>query len=94
MLQRSSHTKLTNHRLVEGRHKGLDTAGKRAKKHKTHKLPLNSSIKAKGQKEASGLTMATHLKVTNSLTFIISSEVTYPCPPSPKVMYLNVTTEV
>jgi hypothetical protein len=47
MLQRSSHTKLTNHRLLEGRQKGLDTTGKRAKEHKTNKLPLNSCIKAK-----------------------------------------------
>jgi hypothetical protein len=47
MLQRSSHTKLTNHRLLEGRQKGLDTIGKRAKEHKIHKLPLNSCIKAK-----------------------------------------------
>jgi hypothetical protein len=47
MLQRSSHTKLTNHRLLEGRQKGLDTTGKRAKEHKTYKLPLNSYIKAK-----------------------------------------------
>jgi hypothetical protein len=47
MLQRSSHTKLTNHRLLEGRQKGLDTTGKRAKENKTHKLPLNSCIKAK-----------------------------------------------
>jgi hypothetical protein len=47
MLQRSSHTKLTNHGLLEGRQKGLDTTGKRAKEHKTHKLPLNSCIKAK-----------------------------------------------
>jgi hypothetical protein len=47
MLQRSSHTKLTNHRLLEWRQKGLDTIGKRAKEHKTHKLPLNSCIKAK-----------------------------------------------
>jgi hypothetical protein len=39
MLQRSSHTKLTNHRLLEGRQKGRDTTGKRAKEHKTHKLP-------------------------------------------------------
>jgi hypothetical protein len=29
-------TKLTNHRLLEGRQKGLDTTGKRAKEHKTH----------------------------------------------------------
>jgi hypothetical protein len=46
MLQMSSHTKLTNHRLLEGRQKGLDTTGKRAREHKTHKLPLNSCIKA------------------------------------------------
>jgi hypothetical protein len=49
MLQRSSHTKLTNHRLLEGRQKGFDTTGKRAKEHKTYKLPLNSCIKAKKQ---------------------------------------------
>jgi hypothetical protein len=47
MLQRSCHTKLINHRLLEGRQKGLDTTGKTAKEHKTHKLPLNSCIKAK-----------------------------------------------
>jgi hypothetical protein len=47
MLHRCSHKKLTNHRLLEGRQKGLDTTGKRAKEHKTHKLPLNSCIKAK-----------------------------------------------
>jgi hypothetical protein len=47
MLQRSSHAKLTNHRLLEGRQKGLDTIGKRAKEHKTNKLPLNSCIKAR-----------------------------------------------
>jgi hypothetical protein len=41
------HTKLTKDRLLEGRQKGLDTTSKRAKKHKTHKLPLNSCIKAK-----------------------------------------------
>jgi hypothetical protein len=41
------HTKLTNHRLLEGKQKGLNTTGKRAKEHKTHKLPLNSCIKAK-----------------------------------------------
>jgi hypothetical protein len=41
------HTKLTNDRLLEMRQKGLDTTGKRAKEHKTHKLPLNSCIKAK-----------------------------------------------
>jgi hypothetical protein len=40
-------SKLTNHRLLEGKQKGLDTSGKRAKEHKTHKLPINSCIKAK-----------------------------------------------
>jgi hypothetical protein len=40
-------SKLTNHQLLEGRQKGLDTTGKRAKEHKTNKLPLNSCIKAK-----------------------------------------------
>jgi hypothetical protein len=30
-----------------GRQKGLDTAGKRAKEHKTHKLPLNTCIRFK-----------------------------------------------
>jgi hypothetical protein len=30
-----------------GGKKGLDTTGKRAKEHKTHKLPLNSCLKAK-----------------------------------------------
>jgi hypothetical protein len=41
------HKKLTNDRLLEGRQKGLNTTGKRAKEPKTHKLPLNSCIKAK-----------------------------------------------
>jgi hypothetical protein len=41
------HTKLTNHWLHEGRQKGLDNAGKRAKEHKTHKLPLNTCIRFK-----------------------------------------------
>jgi hypothetical protein len=41
------HTKLTKDRLLEGRRKGLDTTGKRAKEHKTHMLPLNSCVKAK-----------------------------------------------
>jgi hypothetical protein len=43
----TTHTKLTNDRLLEGRQKGLDTTGKGAKKHKNHKLPLNSCIKVK-----------------------------------------------
>jgi hypothetical protein len=47
MLQRSSYTKVTNHQLLEGRQKGLGTTGRRAKEHKTHKLPLDSCIKAK-----------------------------------------------
>jgi hypothetical protein len=41
------HHQLTNHRLLKGRQKGLDTTGKRAKKHKTHKLPLNTCTRAK-----------------------------------------------
>jgi hypothetical protein len=40
-------TKLTKDRLLEGRQKGLDTTSKKEKEHKTHKLPLNSRIKAK-----------------------------------------------
>jgi hypothetical protein len=40
-------TTLTKDRLLEGRQKGLDTTDKRAKEHKTQKLPLNSCIKAK-----------------------------------------------
>jgi hypothetical protein len=40
------HTKLTNDRLLEGRQKGLDTTGKRAKERKTQKLPLKSCIKS------------------------------------------------
>jgi hypothetical protein len=48
MLQRElPHTKLTNDRLHEGRQKGLDTTGKRAKEHKTHKVPLNTCTRAK-----------------------------------------------
>jgi hypothetical protein len=33
------HTNLTNDQLLNGRQKGLDTTDKRAKEHKTHKLP-------------------------------------------------------
>jgi hypothetical protein len=48
MLQRElPHTKVTNDWLLKGRQNGLDTTGKRAKEHKTHKLSLNSCIKAK-----------------------------------------------
>jgi hypothetical protein len=39
------HIKLRNHRLLEGRQKGLDVTSKRAKERKTHKLPLNTCIK-------------------------------------------------
>jgi hypothetical protein len=52
----TTHTKLTNDRLLEGRQKGLDTTGKRAKKHINHKLPLNSCIKVK---EHTNLTLHT-----------------------------------
>jgi hypothetical protein len=41
------HTMLTNDWLLEGRQKGLDTTGKRAKERKTHKLPLNRCTRAK-----------------------------------------------
>jgi hypothetical protein len=43
----TTHTKLTKDRLHEGRQKGLDTTSKRAKEHKTHKLPLNACTRAK-----------------------------------------------
>jgi hypothetical protein len=43
----TTHTKLTEDRLLEGRQKGLDTTGKRAKEHKTHKLSLNTCTRAK-----------------------------------------------
>jgi hypothetical protein len=48
MLQRSAHTQSsqTTGSSREGK-KGLDTTGRRAKEYKTHKLPLNSCIKAK-----------------------------------------------
>jgi hypothetical protein len=35
----TTHTKLTNNRLLEGRKKGLDTTGKRAKKHQPTSSP-------------------------------------------------------
>jgi hypothetical protein len=49
MLQRSSHTQSsqTTGSSRGGGQKGLDTTSERAKEHKTHKLPLNSCIKAK-----------------------------------------------
>jgi glutamyl/glutaminyl-tRNA synthetase len=40
-----------------GEAKGLDTTGKRAKKQKTHKLPLNTCTRAK---EHTKLTLSTH----------------------------------
>jgi hypothetical protein len=43
----TTHTKLTKDRLLEGRQKELDTTGKRAKEHKTHKIPLNTFTRAK-----------------------------------------------
>jgi hypothetical protein len=51
------HTKLTNDRLLEGRQKGLDTTGKRAKEHKARKLPLNTCTRAN---ENTKLTLSTH----------------------------------
>jgi hypothetical protein len=51
------HAKLTNHRLLGGKQKGLDTTGKRAKERKTHKLPLNTCTRAK---EHTKLTLSTH----------------------------------
>jgi hypothetical protein len=48
MLQRSSHTQSSQTTgSSRGGKKGLDTTGKRAKKHKNHKLPLNTCNKAK-----------------------------------------------
>jgi hypothetical protein len=41
------HTKLTNDQLLEGRQKGLDTTGKRAKEHKINKLPLTHALRPK-----------------------------------------------
>jgi hypothetical protein len=41
------HTQSSQDRLLEGRQKGLDTTGKRAKEHKIHKLPLNTCTRAK-----------------------------------------------
>jgi hypothetical protein len=40
---KGAHTKLTNHRHLEGRQKGLDTTGKSAKEHKTHALRPKST---------------------------------------------------
>jgi hypothetical protein len=41
------HTKLTNNRHLEGRQKGFDATGKRAKKHKPNKHSLNTCTRAK-----------------------------------------------
>jgi hypothetical protein len=65
MLQRSSHTNLTNHRLLEGRKEELDTTGTREKKHKTHKLPLNTCNRAK---EHTKLTLGTHDRAKSTLS--------------------------
>ena len=59
------HTKLTNDRLLEGRQKGLDTTGKRAKENKTHKLRLNTCIRAK---EHTKLTLSTHDRAKSTLS--------------------------
>jgi hypothetical protein len=59
------HTKLTNDRHLEGRQKGLDTTGKIVKKHKTHKLPLNTCTRAK---EHTKLTLSTHDRAKDTLS--------------------------
>jgi hypothetical protein len=59
------HTKLTNDRLLEGRQKGLDTTSKRARKHKTHKLPINTCTRAK---EHTKLTLSTHDRAKSTLS--------------------------
>jgi hypothetical protein len=64
------HTKLTNDRLLEGRQKGLDTIGNRAKKRKTHKLPLNTCTRAKE-----------HTKLTLSTNDIEKSTLSTQAPP-------------
>jgi hypothetical protein len=51
------HTKLTNVRLLKVRQKGLDTTGKRAKKHQNHKLRINTCTRAK---EHTNHTLSTH----------------------------------
>jgi hypothetical protein len=61
----TTHTKLTNNRLLEGRQKGLDTTGKREKKHKNHKLPLNTCTRAK---EHTKLTLSTHHRAKSTLS--------------------------
>jgi hypothetical protein len=43
----TTHTKLTTTGSSRGGKKGLDTTGKRAKDHKTHKLPQNTCTRAK-----------------------------------------------
>jgi hypothetical protein len=59
------HTKLTNDRLLEGRQKGLNTTGKRARKHKTHKLPINTCTRTK---EHTKLTLSTHDRAKSTLS--------------------------
>jgi hypothetical protein len=57
--------KLTNDRLLEGRQKGLDTTGKRAKKHKTHKIALNTCTR---DKEHTKLILSRHDRVKSTLS--------------------------
>jgi hypothetical protein len=59
------HINLTNDRLLEGRQNGLDTTGKRAKKHKNHKLLLNTCTRAK---EHTKLTLSTHDREKSTLS--------------------------
>jgi hypothetical protein len=61
----NTYTKLTNNRLLEGRQKGLDTTGKRAKKHKNHNLPLNTCTRGKKHTK---LTLCTHDKAKSMLS--------------------------
>jgi hypothetical protein len=61
----TTHTKLTNDRLLEGREKGFDTTSKRAKKHKNHKVPLNTCTRAK---EHTKLTLSTHDRAKTTLS--------------------------
>ena len=61
----TTHTKLTSDRLLKGRQKGLDTTGKKTKENKTHKLRLNSCIRAK---EHTKLTLSTHDRAKSTLS--------------------------
>jgi hypothetical protein len=61
----NKHTKLAYNRLLEGRQTGLNTTGKRAKKHKNHGLPLNTCTRAK---EHTRLTLITHDREKSTLS--------------------------